>query len=182
MSEVQISAPPEQPKPKSNCFMVGGITCLVIFVLLVGLGFWLFKQLSGNSMIKKAFGGAKLVAECQLNMANPSSDQCIYAALERYNTKYGRYPQKLGELYPTFLEKRSVLHCPADPSPKDTISYEYTPPAETAPANTIMVECNRHILIEGQAPLVLKLQKDGQVLKPNYATSGGPVDQPKPGN
>lgn len=182
MSDMQVTAPPEQPKPKSNCFAVGGITCLVVFVLLVGLGIWVFRLLSNNTIFKKAFGGAKLVAECQLNMANPSSDQSIYGALERYNTKYGRYPQKLGELYPTFLEKRSVLHCPADPSPTDTISYEYTPPATNAPANTIMIECNRHVLVEGQAPLVLKLQKDGQVLKQGYAPRGGPVEPSKPGN
>ena len=185
MTNPDLPTQPEQqptpPRAKSNCFVVGGITCLVVVVIGILLTIWLVTWASRNPTFKKAIGGAKLVAECQLHLADPSGSQDIYDALERYKSRNGKYPAKLADLYPTFLEDRSVLHCPADTSGKDVVSYEYYPPAKNAPGSTVIVECRRHVLMDGQPPLTLQLTKDGQVLKQGYAPHGGPAEQTKTG-
>ena len=173
---------PIPPRTRSNCFVVGGITCLVLVVIIAGLTIWGIILASRNPQIKKAVSSAQLRAACQLHMSNPSTGQDIYDALERYRTRYGQYPAKLADLYPTFLEDRSVLHCPADTRAKDVVSYDYYPPAANAPGSTVIVECKRHIILEGQPPLALQLTKDGQVLSQGFTPHSGPVEQPKSGD
>ncbi len=170
---------PAAPRTRSNCFVVGGITCLVVLIIGILITIWLVVSVSKNPTFKKVFSGAKLVAECQLHLANPSGTQDIYDALERYKTRYGQYPAKLADLYPTFLEDKAILHCPADTRPKDVVSYDYYPPTDKSPANAVIVECRRHVVMEGQPPLVLQLTKDGQVLKQNFTPRGTPVEAPK---
>lgn len=185
MTNSDIPTEPQQPTPpraKSNCFVVGGITCLVVVVIGVVLIILGVRWASQNPQIRKAVGSAQLRTECQLHLANPSGSQDIYDALERYKTRNGKYPAKLADLYPTFLEDKSVLHCPADTSGKDVVSYEYYPPAMDAPANMVIVECRRHVIVDGQSPMVLQLTKDGQVLNQGYAPHGGPAEQPKTGD
>lgn len=168
MPNVDFPAEPAPPRTKSNCLAASGITCLVLLIISV-LGFiWIARMVTKNPAANQFYNEAKLIAQCQLNLQDPGGAQDVYDALERYSTRYGKYPAKLADLYPTFLEDKSVLHCPADPRPKDVVSYDYTPPAPDAPGPTVMVECKRHVLMEGQPPLILKLRKDGQIDKQNF--------------
>lgn len=180
MTNVDYPTQPGPPKSKSNCFVVGGVTCLVLLVVFVLIAIWAFRAMVHNPAFKQAFTGVKLATECQLHLQSTSGDQDIYHALDRYKTRYGKYPQKLDELYPTFLKDRSVLHCPADTRPNDVISYEYTPPAVNASGTTVVVECKRHVLQEGQPPLVLKLCKNGEILRQGFTPHGSPAE-PKTG-
>ena len=170
--------PPETtaPRTKSNCLMAAGITCLVLVIVGVLVLLWIIRMVGTNPTFKQAFSGAKMVAECQFHLQNPNNPQNISAALERYRTRNGRYPDKLEDLCPDFLENRAILHCPADSRPTDVVSYEYTKPAPDAPGSTVVVECNRHILIEGQPPHVLSLTKDGRILKPNFMSHTSPME------
>lgn len=172
---------PTAPRAKSNCAVAVGITCLVVLILGVLILLWIVRMLSTNPAFKQAYGGAKLMAECQLHLQNPNSKQDINDALERYRTRNGKYPAKLDELYPDFLEDKAVLHCPADPRPTDVVSYGYTQPAVDAPGTTVVVECRRHVIVHGQPPWVLMLRKDGQVTRSGYAPHGGPAEPKQPG-
>lgn len=158
----------------SNCLKTAGITCLVVLVIMIAVGAWIIHTMSRNETIRTAFSGARLVAECQTNLRDPApgAHQDVSRAIDRYVRRHGKYPNSLDELYPTFLEDRTCLHCPADASDKDTISYEYTQPAMDAPGDTVIVECRRHVLVQGQPPLVLQLLKDGRVLRQGYIPRG----------
>ena len=167
---------PTAPQTRSNCFVTAGITCLVLVIVGALIALWGFRALFRNPVFKQGISGAKLVAECQFHLQNPNSPQNISAALERYRTRNGRYPDKLEDLCPVFLENKAILHCPADPRPKDVVSYEYMKPKTDAPGTVIVVECKRHIIIQGQPPLVLTLTKDGRVLRSNFTPSTGPME------
>jgi hypothetical protein len=169
---------PAAPQTRTNCFATAGITCLVLLIVGALVGLWGVKALIRNPVFKQGLSGAKLLAECQFHLQNPNSPQNISAALERYRTRNGRYPDKLTDLCPDFLENKTILHCPADDRPKDVVSYEYTKPDTNAPGTVIVVECKRHVIIQGQPPLVLTLTKDGRVLRSNYTPSTG-VPEPK---
>jgi len=170
---------PTAPRTKSNCLVAVGVTCLVIVIVGVLLLLWFVRMMTKNPAIQQAYSGARLVAECQFHLQNPNSPQNISAALERFKTRNGRYPDKLDDVCPDFLDNRAILHCPADTRPKDVVSYEYYPPPVDAPGSSVVVECKRHVIVKGQPPMVLMLTKDGKVLRSNFTPSTGPAE-PKP--
>ena len=153
---------PTRPNTGSNCLKSCATAALVVFVAAVALILLFKDSIVENPMVKTAM----VAAECQGNLSNPANEQNISAALDRYVTRNGRYPETLEELYLTYLKNRNVLHCPADPRPKNIVSYKYTPPEVDAPGSTVVIECDRHKIVEGQPPLVLHLLKDGRVDRP----------------
>ena len=95
-------------------------------------------------------------------------------ALQRYETRYERYPDRLADLYPTFLTDKRLLRCPADHRKLDAAianSYTYVKPAPGAPGDTPVVMCRRHVVLEGAPPLTLILRKDGQVAAPTPSSA-----------
>jgi len=142
----------------------------------IAVAFWIYRMMAKNPAIRQAYGQARFVAECQMHLQNPNSPDDIADALERYAKRNGKYPASLEELHPNFLANKAILHCPADPHPNNTVSYEYYPPAIHAPGTTIVVQCRRHRVFEDQPPLVLSLYKNGQVAKQGYTPRSGPAE------
>jgi hypothetical protein len=81
------------------------------------------------------------------------------SALRRYAERNGMYPAKLSDLYPDFLETRDILHCPADHSSPDSVSYKYTRPKMSDPPDKAVLSCARHTIIG--VNVVVQFCKDG---------------------
>jgi len=157
---------------KPGCMRAVVITLLIMTVLLVLLVLWGFKLLMKNPAVNKRYTDMQATLQCKANLEE------IGGALERYSRRNGQYPATLDQLYPNFMEKQTTLHCPADPRPGE-VSYDYYPPAMNAPANTLVVECRRHVAFEDQAPWKLQLRKNGEIIsedlvpRPNASTDLG---------
>ena len=147
---------------RSNCLRAVGVSCLVVVIAGIAMGFFFVNLLTKNPVFRRIYKEAQSIAQCQLNL------QEIGGALDRYSRRNGKYPATLEELYPNFLEKRSFLHCPADPRRINVISYKYTPPTIKSPPSTTVIECKRHVVLEGQPPWIVSLHKDGKVFQRGY--------------
>lgn len=142
------------PRRSFGCLRVTGISCLVVF--LIGLVGWIWLY----NMVMKVprFRDYRICVEHVVQ---------IGGALQRYSQRNGHFPDSLAQLYPDFLDRRVLLHCPADKRPVDVISYDYKRPDAKAPATTVVLTCRRHVLMDRQPPVVISLQKDGQLVKPS---------------
>lgn len=167
---------PPAPKAKPNCLRAAGISCLAAAIVGVAIGLWIVNLISRNPALKKAYTEAQAVAQCQMNLQNPRSEQDVSGALERYARRNSKYPTSLEELYPDFLEERAVLHCPADPRPESTVSYEYTPPSADDSPSAIVIECDRHVVVKGQPPWTLQLRRDGRIVRHQPVPRTSPVE------
>jgi hypothetical protein len=137
-----------------GCFKTVGITFAVLTIVLILVMFWV------SHMVMRV-PNLRNYAICI------EQSQEIAAALNRFATKNDQYPEKLEELYPRFIEKKSVLHCPLDKSAPDAVSYEYHRPAMDAPDDTVVLICRRHVLFKGQPAVIVATRKDGTPVKPS---------------
>lgn len=148
---------------KSSCMKAIGISCLVVVIVGLALGFWITGMVSKNPVLRPAlrniYTEAQHITICEMNLRE------IGGALDRYSRRNGKYPDNLADLYPNFMEKRAFIHCPSDSRSKDIVSYDYTPPSMDAPASTVVIECKRHIIMKNQPPWTVSLYKDGKVIK-----------------
>jgi hypothetical protein len=87
-----------------------------------------------------------------------NGDRGLQGALQRYRYREGTYPPSLEDLYPDFVTRHSVFHCPADPSPASNISYRYRRPFPAAPADTIILTCEHHSLPGVRIRLLLPIE------------------------
>lgn len=88
----------------------------------------------------------------------------IGGSLDRYKERNGAYPEKLADLYPDFLEKRSMLHCPVDKAPGSTVSYTYARPTDKTPSEAVIASCKRHSFGGMfRSGMTLMLRKNGKV-------------------
>ncbi|MEN6372074.1 MAG: hypothetical protein ABFD64_08680 [Armatimonadota bacterium] len=103
---------------------------------------------------------AKDLTECRINIEK------VGDAIERYYTKQDAYPDSLNDLVPDYLPA-SALHCPADKSAKDSISYVYIKPDSKSPAEFIMLSCSHHEVsgkMKSKFPgAILQYRKDGNI-------------------
>ncbi len=143
------------PVQGSSCLRTTTVGCLLLLVFGFLISMWIFNRL----MKVPAYRDYKVCAEHVVEIGK---------AIDRYHLRTGEYPSSLEKLYPSFLEKRDVLHCPRDNNPRDTISYQYTPPTEKSPPDTIIISCKRHILMPGQSPTEVALRKDGKLATPAF--------------
>ena len=150
---------PRPPSTQSTCLKAAGITCLVVVVVGIAFAALAAFVILRNPAVKRG----RLALQCRMNLQNPNEAQDISDALERYVRRNGKYPARLEDLYPNFLEEKTILHCPADPRPADVASYQYTPPAMDALPSIVVVKCYRHRIIPDQPPLVILLRKNGQL-------------------
>jgi hypothetical protein len=145
-----------------GCWGIGAITCgslFLIFAVFCAVVVWLARPHMGQWM-----GTFQEMAQCTQQL------QAISGALGRYRTAHGgKYPPTLAALYPVYISRRSRLHCPADPSPPEKVSYQYTPPpaapADDAGSDAVVVTCNHHqITLAGHTSIyLLQLLRNGQV-------------------
>lgn len=155
-------------KTQSSCIRAAGMTCLVVAVIGLIVGFWIFRTLTRNPVFQKAYQGAMQRKQCEQNLTE------IGGALQRYANRNGAYPDSPAKLYPNFIEKSELLHCPADPTDK-AVSYEYAPPAMNAPPTTIVAACRRHKILEDHPPIGLFLLKDGRVISEDKSERENPL-------
>lgn len=142
-----------------GCFRTVGITFVVLAALAIPVLFWL------SHMVMKV-PRLRNFALCTIQVEE------IGGALNRYAKMYDRYPDTIDELYPRFIENKSVLHCPSDSSKTDKTSYQYAKPSLDAPADKIMVTCTRHTPFEKGTHVLVGVRKDGtKVILPIPAKS-----------
>lgn len=147
----------KQPvKPNRSCLRVGGITCLTLLIVSIALSYFLYLKLSKTQIFKTNISSVTQMAQCMPHLGEVSG------ALSRYKQKKGAYPEKLVDLYPTFLEDKTNLHCPADTSPIDNVSYTYKKPDMKTQSSDIVVSCNRHKILNTTA--VLAVLKNGNIV------------------
>jgi hypothetical protein len=87
-------------------------------------------------------GQARFVLDCGARLGGATG---LQGALQRYRTHRGEYPERLLDLHPDFVTKRSIFHCPADTSPPESVSYIYSRPKPDAPKSTIVLICDHHL-------------------------------------
>lgn len=142
-----------------------GITCLVIFVLMLGLWVWFAGMIARVPKLRNYAVCVEHVRE-------------VSGALDRYARRNGKYPDKLADLSPNFIESKDDLHCPADRRPDGVASYDYTPPPMNAPDSTQVIVCKRHVIFG--TPAVLVLHKDGRMYQQLYVHGKPQALQPIP--
>ncbi|MHB1455660.1 MAG: hypothetical protein ACYC0V_01975 [Armatimonadota bacterium] len=154
-----IETPPTKKpleKPNKSCWRVGGITCLTLLILTIALSYFLYVKFSKTPAFKNVYSNVNQMSQCMPRLAE------ISGALSRYKQKNGAYPEKLADLYPTFLEDKSYLHCPADQSPIDNLSYTYKKPDKNTQSSDIVVSCTRHEILKTTAELAIL--KNGNIV------------------
>jgi hypothetical protein len=161
---VPPAPPTATPARRLGCWGIGLITCgslFLIFAVFFGVVAWF-----GRPYFRQVMRTGVEMGKCQQQLL------AIHGALKRYETRHGEYPQRLAALSPTFIRQRSLLHCPADPSPGDTISYEYSRPESDDARGAVdgeatLLTCQHHqIQVAGRRALyVLRLRRDGTVTR-----------------
>ena len=122
----------------------------MIALLFMGLSFF------RNPSVFNTMRDVKEVRDCKKNLTS------IHESLKRYRQMNDKYPAKLVDLWPNYLESKEILHCPLDPNSGE-ISYEYNPPSADAPPQTIVITCRWHMFTEKKSPIILRLLKDGTI-------------------
>ena len=140
------------PTAGQSCAMKAGFGCLAFSILGIIAFVWIF-----NMMIK--IPNISSYKGCMENML------AISGALDRYASRNDKYPAKLSDLHPDFLEQKQFLHCPADLSSVGKVSYDYTAPAMNAPPSTVLLTCKRHVIFQNR--LIMILRKDGKIIQDN---------------
>lgn len=112
-----------------------GVGFLVLLVLVsMAYGSYLIARLLLTGDAPSTVTGYRLAGECMRDHLLP-----VAHAAERYYRDKGHYPERIEEVYPTYLEKRSALTCPAT----EGEGFTYTPPQELKP-NEPIVACPHH--------------------------------------
>ena len=147
-------------RDRRSCLKVIGISCLVVAVVFAAFVALVAVVAGRNPAFRHFYASSKAVGICQLQMEE------IGAALNRYVTKNGDYPPKLEDLYPKFLEKKGLLHCPADRRSKEIVSYLYFRPKVSDPGSKVILKCTHHqLVVPGNPPVSVQLwlYKNGQI-------------------
>lgn len=139
--------------------------CLIILVgVMIVLGVYLVR-LFNSERFHALDQQRRLIRQCRLERLMP-----LYRAIQRYELRNGRAPDRLENLVPRYLENVDLLHCPADPDPKRRISYRYVPPGANSPAETIILSCPYHRV--GENPVLLQITRKGDY-KVEVVNTGG---------
>lgn len=177
--ENETSPPVRAKTPRKNgCVRTLGISCLVLAILCAVVVTTITVVATRNPAVRQLYSSGKSVGICELQMAE------IGAALDRYVIKNGKYPDRLTDLYPKFLENRGLLHCPADPRPKNVVTYVYFQPRISDPGSKIVLICNHQVNVPGQPPVPVRvlLFKNGRVKtevgRPLPSVSSSPTSSP----
>ena len=147
--EEQIQTPTTEtiPQPRPWRFALTGCMVLIVFLVVAFAGFLMFAY-------KSPFYHG--IAVCSIQMRN------VGAGLDRYATKNDVYPAELDEITPDYI-KKSELHCPADKSDRDDVSYVYHRITSDASDDAVVLECKHHKSRRLPGPTVLIYHKNGKV-------------------
>lgn len=179
--EQGTSASPRTDMPRQHgCAKTAGISCLVLAILSAVLVAITIIIATKNPVVRQLYSSGKSVGICELQMVE------IGAALQRYVTKNGKYPDRLADLYPKFLENRGLLHCPADRRTKNVVTYVYFQPQTSDSGSKIVLMCTHQVVVPGQpaVPIRVLLFKNGRVKtevgRPSPSVSSPPTASPTP--
>jgi len=82
----------------------------------------------------------------------------LAAALDRYARDTGKYPERLDDVFPDYLDRKSVLRCPADQeTPEGESSFVYDRP-QPGQVDAAILECRHH------ASLVIRIRARGKLV------------------
>ncbi|MDH7568171.1 MAG: hypothetical protein QHJ73_01125 [Armatimonadota bacterium] len=123
------------------------VVSFLVGLLLVGLALasYLFAVLltSGGPDVVSSWTKA---AECMRDHLLPTAE-----AMERYRRDNDRYPQRIEEVYPTYLESEDALRCPADPEKqRKGSSFRYTPPGPGERVPRLICPHHPHVVLEAR--------------------------------
>jgi len=145
--------PPNYPyapqKRPVSCWAVGGIGCVVIFVLgaiLMFVAFYKFVQSpTGRDLMKGANDVAKTTVAGSA-CVEPMTQ--IQKAILRYHEHEGKYPDNLTQLTAKYLPPGITLHCGVDKSDDPShVTYQYFKPTATTPASSVLLRYSWSVTI-----------------------------------
>lgn len=172
-----------------SCWAVGGIGCLVIFILGAVLTFLAINRyvhsktghefMEGfTSAMKTSAAGAECVA--------PMTE--IRKAILRYHEHEGKYPDNLTQLASKYLPAGVTLHCGVDQNDDPShVTYEYFKPTDKTPPSAILLRYSWpvSITIAGQTStqtMTEQITLDGTVSETQTSSTTMPVSPPGAGS
>jgi hypothetical protein len=160
-----MSSPGEMPIPTSSktkapsCWAIGGVGCLVLFILILALGGVVLNNALRTKQGKQIITSFKTVIKVSAKV--PDCEQrmvTIRQALIRYDLKNARYPESLTDLVPDYLPDASTLHCALDTNPDPShVSFSYSRPGPGAVSSSpIMTITFSFSLGSGRSKIITK--------------------------
>jgi hypothetical protein len=127
--------PAKQPL---SCWLIGGIGCLVICLLVaIALALAAYQVLNSKTGKQMMSGMGAIMQNAERMPEAKQKMNDIHGALLRYDLKNGQYPLSLAELSPDYLANGNELHCTLDPNPDPThISFTYFRPTPEVPSTS----------------------------------------------
>lgn len=130
------AGPPAGPAPRrtgNSCWLVGILTCFVVFVIaaiLIGLSIYGLSRTKSGKTLARGFGQAMHTAEeaglCTQKLL------AIHSAIVRYHDHTGSYPASLSSLVPDYLPGQDPLHCSMTGGDPSKPTFEYIRPGSNA--------------------------------------------------
>lgn len=149
---------------------VGCLAAMLLAMLAVMLFFAITAR---NGTMQRLYETWVNVERCRQNMVE------LGDALERYHNRNDKYPAKLDDLYPDYLNEDDVLWCPTVKARPQQSNYVYRRPKANAEDSTIAVQCFRHVP-PGNENIVLSLRLNGSIEVDTMPSA--PIDLRKPGS
>lgn len=140
---------------RANGKVVACVGCAAALVLGMIAALLFLAIISRNGNMPQPFRAVIEQQACEKNLGE------LAGALRRYRIKNDRYPDRVSELYPDYLNSDASLWCPRDLSHTGGSSYEYICPLPNADDSTVVLRCRRHQPLK--TPIVLQAKLSGQV-------------------
>ncbi len=142
--------PPQPPKSNSaGCWKAAGLTCGVLFLLVLIGGVFLVRTVKENMTHPRR---GSLIGTTVLVTRSLQDGQTLQKAVIGYKDAHGHYPNSLLDLVREGRVDGKILHNDLDPNPSPgSVSWKYLKPAPGAPGDTPLLTEHYTIDVPGGA-------------------------------
>jgi len=140
--------PPLPPKAGSGgCWKAAGLTCGVLFLLVLIGGVFLVRTVKENMAHPKR---GSIIGTTVLVTRSLQDGQVLQQAIVEYQRAHGHYPNSLLDLVREGRVDGKLLHNDLDSNPSPgSVSWQYSKPAPGAPGSTILLSENYFLNVLG---------------------------------
>lgn len=160
MSDV-LPPPPPKMGGGGGCWKVGFVSCAVgcglAIVLAIVLSIVFAPRL--QQFFGQAMETARDVARAQQEM------QVVYQAIEKYRTEQGRYPERLAQLVPKYLNDERQLRYSGNPTGP---MFGYRRPTASTRPEDVLLEYTLDLAVPGgsRVSIPMRMRADGRFIDP----------------